>query len=171
VAGARSRIQWVAGGFFSQQDRHYDQDLPVLGFEDLTGIPTSGLRAPKDSLFWSDLRYKLDQFALFGEGTLTLTDEFNLTGGLRYYNFNEDKEQIFDGIFANDNTGTSLVSQPGSTDADGVAPRFIATYKLSGTANLNAQVSRGFRLGGINDPLNVPLCTPQDLATFGGQET
>ena len=28
------------------------------------------------------------------------------------------------------------------------------------TANLNAQVSRGFRLGGINDPLNVPLCTP-----------
>ncbi len=42
VAGARNRIQWVAGGFFSQQDRHYDQDLPVIGFEDLTGIPTRG---------------------------------------------------------------------------------------------------------------------------------
>src|SRR6185436_6645699 len=35
---------------------------------------------------------------------------------------------------------------------------------------LNAQVSRGFRLGGINDPLNVPLCTPADLVTFGGRE-
>jgi iron complex outermembrane receptor protein len=45
------------------------------------------------------------------------------------------------------------------------------TYKLSDTANVNAQVSRGFRLGGINDPLNVPLCTPQDLVTFGGRET
>ena len=42
---------------------------------------------------------------------------------------------------------------------------------MSDTAHLNAQVSRGFRLGGINDPLNVPLCTPQDLVTFGGQET
>ena len=101
------------------------------GFEDLTGIPTRGLRAPKDALFFSDLGYKLNQFALFGEGTLSVTDEFSLTGGLRYYHFNEDKEQVFDGIFANDNTGTSLVSQPGSTDANGVAPRVIATYKLS----------------------------------------
>ena len=59
-----------------------------------------------------------------------VTDRFSLTGGLRYYHFNEDKTQIFDGIFAQDNTGTSLVSQPGSTDADGVAPRLIASYKL-----------------------------------------
>ena len=44
----------------------------------------------------------------------------------------------------------------------------IATFKLSPNANLNAQVSRGFRLGGINDPLNAPLCTPQDLVTFDG---
>ncbi len=36
---------------------------------------------------------------------------------------------------------------------------------------LNAQASRGFRLGGINDPLNVPLCTDEDLATFGNRPT
>jgi iron complex outermembrane receptor protein len=47
----------------------------------------------------------------------------------------------------------------------------IASYELSEDAHLNAQVSRGFRLGGINDPLNVPLCTPEDLVTFGGRET
>ncbi len=169
--GGRDRFPWVAGGFYSHTDRDYDQSLLVSGFEDRTGIPTEGLRAPKDVLFFSDLGYKLDQFALFGEGTLSLTEKLKLTAGLRYYHFSEDKEQVFDGIFGNDNTGTSLVSQPGSTDANGVAPRFIATYKLSGTANLNAQVSRGFRLGGINDPLNVPLCTPQDLVTFGGRET
>ena len=165
------RLRWIGGGFVSHQNRHYNQDLPVTGFEDLTGTPTRGLRAPKDSLFWSDLDYTLDQFALFGEGTIPLNDAWSLTAGLRYYNFNEDKEQIFDGIFAQDNTGTALVSQPGSTDAQGAAPRFIATYRLSENANLNAQVSRGFRLGGINDPLNVPLCTAQDLVTFGGRET
>ena len=31
----------------------------------------------------------------------------------------------------------------------------------------NAQAARGFRLGGINDPINMPLCSPQDLQVFG----
>jgi len=171
VAGGKNRYPWVAGGFFSHTDRDYGQNLLVTGFEDLSGIPTRGLRAPKDSLFFSDLRYSLNQIALFGEVSVSPTERFSVTGGLRYYHFNEDKEQIFDGIFANDNTGTALVSQPGSTEADGVAPRVIATYKMSDAAFLNGQVSRGFRLGGINDPLNVPLCTSQDLVTFGGRET
>ncbi len=171
VAGGRDEIPWVAGAFLSHTDRHYAQSLPVTGFEDISGVPTRGLRAPKDTLFFSDLQYKFNQFALFGEVTFSPTEEFSLTGGLRYYHFSEDKEQIFDGIFGNDNTGTSLVSQPGSTDANGAVPRLIATYKLSDRTNLNAQISRGFRLGGINDPLNVPLCTAQDLVTFGGRET
>lgn len=171
LSGTRGRVQWLGGGFFSHQDRDYGQNLPVVGFEDLTGIPTRGLRAPKDSLFFSDLSYDLDQFAFFGEATVSVTPKFSVTGGLRYYDFTEDKEQIFDGIFGNDDNGTRLVSQPGTTDANDVAPRLIATYKLSANANLNGQVSRGFRLGGINDPLNVPLCTPQDLITFGGRET
>ena len=171
VAGGSDRFPWVAGGFYSHTSRDYGQDLPVIGFEALTGIPTTGLRAPRDTLFFSELSYSLNQFALFGEGTYALTPRFSLTGGLRYYHFSEDKEQIFDGIFGNNNTGTSLVSQPGSTDADGLAPRIIASYKLSETAHLNGQISRGFRLGGINDPLNVPLCTAQDLDTFGGRDT
>jgi iron complex outermembrane receptor protein len=171
ASGGSSRFPWVAGAFFSHMGRDYGQDLPVTGFEDLSGIPTQGLRAPKDTLFFSDLAYDTNQFALFGEATFSVTPRFALTGGLRFYHFDEDKEQIFDGIFGNDNNGTQLVSQPGSTDANGVAPRVIATYKLTDRANLNGQISRGFRLGGINDPLNVPLCTPQDLQTFGGRET
>jgi iron complex outermembrane receptor protein len=170
-SGGKQQFAWVAGGFYGRQDRDYGQDLPVIGFEDVSGIPTRGLRAPKDSLFFSDLGYKLNQVALFGEGTLTVAEGVSLTAGLRFYHFNEDKEQIFDGLFANDDTGRTLVSQPGSTDASGVAPRLIATYKLAGNANLNAQISRGFRLGGINDPLNVPLCTAEDLVTFGGRDT
>jgi iron complex outermembrane receptor protein len=170
LSGGKPKFRWVAGGFFSHTRRDYGQDLPVIGFEDATGIPTRGLRAPKDSLFFSDLGYKLNQFAAFGEGTVSVTDEVSLTGGLRYYHFDEDKTQIFDGIFGNDDNGKTLVSQPGTIKADGVAPRLILSYKVSGRTSLNAQASRGFRLGGINDPLNVPVCTPQDLATFSGRE-
>jgi iron complex outermembrane receptor protein len=164
LSGGKDHFQWVAGGFYSSTRRDYGQSLLVSGFEEATGIPTQGsFGAPKNVLFFSDLHYKLHQFAVFGEGTLSLTDRLKLTGGLRYYDFNEDRTQTFDGIFAA--PGTTV----GSTDANGVAPRLIASYKVSDETNLNVQVSKGFRLGGINDPLNTPLCTPADLVTFGGQ--
>ena len=165
LSGEKNKLRWVAGGFYSSTKRDYGQSLLVSGFEAASGIPTAGkFGAAKDVLFFSDLSYELNQFAAFGEGTLSVTDKFSLTGGLRYYDFSEDRTQVFDGIFADP------ASKPGTINANGVAPRLIATFKASDTTNLNAQVAKGFRLGGINDQLNVPLCTKEDLATFGGQD-
>jgi iron complex outermembrane receptor protein len=178
LSGARDRIRWLVGGFYSSNQRHYGQDLFVARFDTLAapalGAPfgfTRGLRAPKDHLFWSDLDYDLKQGAAFGEATVSVTPQLDLTAGLRYYNFTEERQQIFDGIFAQDSTGTALLSVPGSTKASGVAPRFIASYKVSDALTLNGQVSQGFRLGGINDPLNLPLCTQQDSITFSGRSS
>ncbi len=170
LAGGNDTLDWLGGVFYSTSEREYAQSLFVGGFQAATGIPTQGLAAPVDVLFYSDLSYEFEQLALFGEVTWKVSENFNLTGGLRYYDFEESRKQIFDGIFGNDNNGTSLVSSPGSTSADGIVPRVIADFKLTDTTSLNAQVSQGFRLGGINDPLNVPLCTPQDLQTFGGHD-
>ena len=171
LAGGGTRARWLIGGFYSSNQRKYGQSLDVNGFEAASEVPTEGLRAPRDVLFYSDLAYDLKQTAVFGEATLSATDRLDLTAGIRYYNFDEDRDQVFDGIFANDNTGTSIVSVPGSTSADGFAPRFIASFKATNNLTLNAQASQGFRLGGINDPLNEPLCTQEDLATFGGRES
>jgi iron complex outermembrane receptor protein len=171
LSGKTKGFTWLGGVFYTHMTRHYGQNLLVSGFEELSGIPTQGLAAPHDVLFFSDLRYKLDQFALFSEATWSVTDRLDLTGGLRYYHFKEDRTQIFDGIFANGDTGHSLVSQPGTIKADGLAPRIMGSYALNHETKLNSQVSKGFRLGGINDPLNVPLCTPSDLRTFGGHTT
>jgi iron complex outermembrane receptor protein len=171
LAGGGTRARWLVGGFYSSNQRKYGQNLKVDGFEATSGEPTQGLVAPRDVLFYSDLAYDLKQTAFFGEATLSLTDRLDITGGLRYYNFDEDRDQVFDGIFANDNTGSEIVSVPGSTSADGLAPRFIASYRATDNLTFNAQASQGFRLGGINDPLNVPLCTQQDLATFSGRDS
>src|SRR5207247_2370404 len=81
LAGNAPRLQWLVGGFYSHINRHYGQDLSVKGFDAITGVHTQGLRAPKESLFWSDLRYKFSQYALFGEGTYSVTDQLDLTGG------------------------------------------------------------------------------------------
>jgi iron complex outermembrane receptor protein len=171
LSGQKDRLQWLGGLFYTHSERDYGQNVSVPGFTAATGIPTKGLIAPVDSIYFSRFEYLLDQYALFGETTVSLTDRFSLTAGLRYYRYNEDKKELVDGAFGNPNNGVSVLSQPGSTDANGVAPRLIATYKLSNDAVFNAQISKGFRLGGINDPLNVPLCSPQDLITFGGHDS
>ncbi len=171
LGGTRGTMQWVTGAFYSDSTRDYGQNLPVIGFEDTArslgvNIPTAGTKlALKDELYKSDLHYDFKQVALFGEVTVPLGTRLELTGGLRYYDFEEDREQIFDGIFADP------IDSTGSTSADGFAPRVIASYKLSDRTRLNAQISKGFRLGGINDPLNLPLCQAQDLAIYGGHPT
>ncbi len=169
LAGGSGRLRWLVGGFYGRNKRHYGQSLLVQRFDTAAaaelGLPpgwTKGtLGARVNELFFSDLHNDLKQAAAFGEATLAASDRLNLTAGLRYYDFSEHRSLIFDGIFAvpTDTTGT--------TDANGVAPRFIVSYKASDALTLNAQASRGFRLGGINDPLNAPLCSAQDLATFG----
>jgi iron complex outermembrane receptor protein len=168
LAGGTDRAKWLLGGFFSNSIRDYGQSVFVSGFTAASGIPTQGLRAAEDELFFSDLDYDLKQTAIFGEGTVNVGGRLDLTAGLRYYNFSEDRQQVFDGIFGNNDNGTSVVSQPGSISANGLAPRFIASFRATDRLTLNAQASRGFRLGGINDPLNASsTCTAADLATFG----
>jgi iron complex outermembrane receptor protein len=173
LSGDRGPLQWVAGIFYTDTTRDYQQNLQVLGFEDrcrvvscgpLSGLPTAGTKlAKKDELYKSDLHYDYTQKAIFGEATWTVSDRFDVTGGLRYYDFEESRTQIFDGLFSDPNDSV------GTVGADGFAPRVIASFKLNPNTRLNGQISKGFRLGGINDPLNRPLCTPADLATFDGR--
>ncbi len=165
LSGAAGRVDWVGGLFYSSARRRYGQNLPITGFEAASGIPTRGEHAARDELFWSNLLYDFDQLALFGEVSVAVTERFHLTGGLRWYDFDEQRMQTFDGIYAE--AGTSH----GDIAARGVAPRVIASYDVTGSTQVNAQVSKGFRLGGINDPLNTPVCTPRDLETFGNRDT
>lgn len=170
LAGGSERLRWLVGGFYSSNERDYGQSLRVAGFTARSDIPSRGKVAAEDELYYSDLAYDLSQMAVFGEGTVQVADRLSLTGGLRYYSFDEERDQIFDGLFVHDDP-TTVVSVPGSTKADGFAPRFIASFVASENLTLNAQVARGFRLGGINDPINAPLCTPQDLETFSGRDS
>lgn len=163
--GGNDTVAWVVGAFYSDFTRDYGQELLVSGFSQLTGIPTKGdYIAPTDGLYWSSLSYDFKQLAFFGETTWSVTERFDLTGGLRYYDFDESRVQTFDGIFADPGTTS------GGAKADGFVPRLIADFKLSDDVSINGQVSKGFRLGGLNDPLNLPLCTPEDKATFGGND-
>src|SRR5258705_6401839 len=87
---------------------------------------------------------------------------------MRYSDLKEDRVLNFGGLFAD---VTPPAGIPGKTKSDGFSPRLIASFKANDNVTLNAQYAKGFRLGGINDPINIPLCSADDRAVFGSQGT
>jgi iron complex outermembrane receptor protein len=161
-------FEWLVGAFYQDIDREYGQNLPTPGYDDFLtsrGLPDSeGFNAPPNTPYFSQVPFTFKQKALFGEGTWHFNDQWALTGGVRYYDFDEDRVLTFVGAFAD----AEHLAEPASTSSDGFSPRVILAYEPNDDVLLSAQVSRGFRLGGINDPLNVGLCTAEDLLTFDG---
>jgi iron complex outermembrane recepter protein len=190
-------FQWVFGGFYSHVDRKYEQRLPTPGYDAVAdeffltpgclnagplpsqqGLcavknPDPALRVPltsadlangfpADSPYNADLPYVIKQKALFGEVSYDF-GQFKLTGGARVYSFEETRDFISGGVFSDVSTFIG-----DNTESSGVSPRVIATWEPTNNLSVNVQAAKGFRLGGINDPINVPLCSPQDLETFGG---
>jgi iron complex outermembrane receptor protein len=158
-------FQWLAGVFYQEMERDYGQTLPTPGYDAFIGAPSSVAFAPADTPFYSRISYEFEQLAAFGEATYRFNPKWALTGGLRYYDFEESRLLTFTGFFVDPNF---FIDEPGSTSSDGISPRVILSYDASDNVQWNAQMSRGFRLGGINDPLNLALCTPADEALFGG---
>lgn len=164
-------FQWVLGGFYSNVDRFYRQRLPTPGYDAATDavFPAGTAVAvrngfPANSPYNSDLPYDIRQSAVFGEASYDITEQLTATAGARYYDFKEERSFKTGGLFSN------LDNRTDKTKSNGISPRFILSYEASDKVTLNAQVAQGFRLGGVNDPLNLPLCSAQDAAIFGGYQ-
>ena len=162
-------FQWLVGGFYSDVERVYAQRLPTPGYSAFVdarfGAGTSAAVAngfpDLDSPYNADLPYDIKQLAGFGEASYDF-GQFKVTAGARYYDFEEKRDFISGGLFSNGDTRIG-----DKTSSNGISPRIIATWEPNRNLSVNIQAAKGFRLGGVNDPLNLPLCTPEDEAIFG----
>jgi len=175
ASNAPGPLRWLVGAFYSNADRNYAQRLPTPGYDAFTdarfGVGTSasvdngfGL---VDNPYHADLPYNDKQFALFGEGSLDITANDTVTLGGRYYNFDEERRFHSGGLFSNSDDRTD------STHSEGFSPRLLFSHHVNEDLIINAQIAKGFRLGGSNDPLNLPICDGgvpggPDATTFGG---
>jgi outer membrane receptor protein involved in Fe transport len=162
-------FQWLLGAFYSDVDRVYAQRLPTPGYDVFTdarfGAGTSVAVAngfPLNSPYNADLPYDIKQKALFGEASYDITEALTATAGLRYYDFKEVRGFKSGGLFANGD------NQIDTTKSDGFSPRLLLSYEAADDVIINLQASKGFRLGGVNDPLNEGLCSAQDRIDYGG---
>jgi iron complex outermembrane receptor protein len=162
-------LEWVLGAFYSKVKRTYEQRLPTPGYAEFLdaafGEGTSAGSAngfpDLDSPYNADIPYDITQKAVFGEATYRF-NQFKLTGGGRFYDFKETRDFINGGFFS-----PAFRSIGDTTKSSGFSPRVIASYEPNRSFSVNLQAAKGFRLGGINDPLNLPLCSPADAALYG----
>jgi iron complex outermembrane receptor protein len=162
-------FQWLIGAFYSDVDRIYAQRLPTPGYDAYInarfGAGTAAAVAngfPLNSPYNADLPYDIKQKALFGEASYDITEALTATAGLRYYDFKEVRGFKSGGLFSNGDNQTD------TTKSDGFSPRLLLSYEASDNVVVNLQASKGFRLGGVNDPLNEGLCSAQDRIDYGG---
>src|SRR5258708_7285344 len=138
-SNGKETVDWLVGGFFQHVSRRYGQDLPTRGYDALNATTAAWPGCPAktpvcnfplgpnpaglvDTPFYSDISYRLQQYAAFGEATWHVTDQWGLTGGLRYYHYKENRVLHFNGVFAVDTVPAGV---PGEVDANGVSPRGI----------------------------------------------
>lgn len=188
ASDTNSPFQWLVGAFYSDIERNYSQRLPTPDYDfyqdqrsallagdgdPTTNFPTAAATAngfPADSPYNSNMPYDITQFAVFGEVSYDLNERTTITAGGRWYDFEEERRFTSGGVFSNGD------DQVDSTSSDGFTPRVMVSYDVNTDLTLNAQASQGFRLGGANDPLNLPLCdngvaNGPDAETFGGFPT
>ncbi len=127
---------------------------------DLFGAPSAAVRrADRHARSSRGFRTTSSRSAFFAEGSFDITERFSATLGARYYDFSEDRNLYFGGVFADsDGLPTSRRTARARRTTTACSPRVLLSYDVSDNVQLNAQAAEGFRLGGINDPLNVPLC-------------
>lgn len=134
VSDPGGRWQWLLGVFLS----HRDEDSNSA----LSGPGNSGQRVNA----WTEQREdRVNEAAVFGEATYDLTRALSMTAGARLF-LSAHNVTAFDTGPVSPTSGRTV----GANDQQGVAPKFVMSYRPNYDMTLYLQYSEGFRPGGIN---------------------
>jgi iron complex outermembrane recepter protein len=176
---SNSALFWTAGFFFSSNRQTYLEQIhdPLLNelsvaatgltfdnwFYDLTTGNPIGYdpRFPNDSYFLQT-EAKDQQYALFGEGTYSFTDQFKLTLGARYSKLKYSFNTLTGGpqLFLTPQTGS------GDKNENAFTPKVSFSFQQDPRNLYYATYAKGFRPGGANNPVPYAACSA-DFASFG----
>ena len=150
-------LNWTLGGFYNRNKykSYYFESTP--GLADYYGVPDN----PDDIEYASYIRSTLIEKAIFGEATLKLTPDFQVTAGARRYNYSSEitgalvLPLLGDPVNAYDGTPAG-----GRTENSGWVWKFNTSYRFSPEFLLYATYSKGYRVGGPNRVAPCPDPVP-----------
>ena len=138
------RLDWLVGAYYFHENGRFDQDV-VLG-----GVP---IQIYTDSA--------TDSYALFAQGSYSLTDKLSVTAGIRWTSETKDLDvETFFGPY-------QLVDETVDATFSAFSPKVSIEYQANDDMMVYASVGRGFRSGGFN---GRPF-SPNDLFPFDEETT
>jgi outer membrane receptor protein involved in Fe transport len=168
---SESRWAWLVGAFYSEEKGHTEFDSYIRDYEDtgsfyyfnnyeiaLTGSPL----AETERWFLGRYDTQLDQVAVFGELSYDLTENFTITAGARWFDYDRKFKQIQqqpEGF-----SGATALDGNQETSEDGNVVKLNMTYRFDEDRLVYATYSEGFRVGGSN-PLKPTSVLPRDYSS------
>jgi iron complex outermembrane receptor protein len=165
---SESRWGWLVGAFYSEEKGHTEFDSFIRDYEDTPSFYYfNGLQyyyfgnflAPTERWFLGRYDTELDQVAVFGELSFDLTENFTITAGARWFDYDrkfrqhQEQPEGFDGF--------SRLDGNQATSEDGDVVKLNLTYDFDDDRMVYATYSEGFRVGGSN-PLKPASILPRD---------
>jgi iron complex outermembrane recepter protein len=146
-------FQWLVGYFY--QDLYSEWDEWVLAPQ---ATPIFG----GPNLYVDHQPQTITQNAGFGEISWQFTPDLKGTVGLRHYHYSLSQTNTEFGVFTvNGDIGNNVPYDTGASNtASGTDPKFDLGWNVSPDMLLYATVAKGFRLGGVNQPVPVALPSP-----------
>jgi iron complex outermembrane recepter protein len=148
-------LRWVIGGFYENYVARTNIGTTTPGpiVTQIFGVP---------SYFFLNFKNTLKQYAGFGEGSYQLGD-FRLTGGVRYYSYTGNVNEIEGGGLISGPAPPLAYSLPNGNS--GANPKVNVSYEPTRDVTLYTQVAKGFRPGGVNTP--PPITCPNNPLQYG----
>ena len=167
ATGFGDKVSLTAGAYYSDGEVQYGTYASADGWDDFVlnafAIPADFLGcAPEfpDHAFCGFQNNKERQIALFGEVDFSLSERVTLTAGGRWFDYEQKFFEPYGGFF---NGGPTEKRQ--TINEDGFNPKLALSIQASEQLLLFASAAKGFRLGGVDDPL--PDLCDADLAAIG----
>ena len=147
---AGSPLSGVTGAYFNNANRHYYVDYVTPNYNSLfENSPTSlaffGPGPLSDTNYSQHGDYSPKQSAVFTELNYAITEQWKLTGGVRWYDLEYTTVRYEDGL---SNGGPTLST--GSAKNTGFNPKGEISYQANENDLYYASISKGVRPGGVN---------------------
>jgi len=167
-AGPDDRWAWIAGLYYSKTRTSLLDNEHIPGFNttfdsvyDNTPLNVLGAAFPDDLVYYALSEFVNTQKAAFGQATYTVLPGLKVTVGARYEEASEDLSFVTAGYFGG---GTPPFAS--SANGHALTPKAAVAYDISDSTMVYASAAKGFRDGGVNRPVPIPLCSA-DLAGLG----
>lgn len=164
-------FNWVLGGFYNEQR------LDSFGRERLPNHPfvAFGTQPNPDEVEYAAFtRSKVTEKAVFGEGTFRIIPEWQVTAGVRYYDYTSTiAGRAVLPLLGDPVSPFDLPPAGGNAGANGWVWKFNTSYNFTPDIMLYATYSKGYRLGGPNSvaPCVLPLDPTQQNVCALPEET